>query len=75
MLRLRTDAFDAVMKRDMSFFDEFASGKIVSRVTSDTQDFSNIVTLAMNLFSQVLLVVVDHRRALLPQSATDAAGA
>ena len=46
------------MKRDMSFFDEFASGKIVSRVTSDTQDFSNTVTLVLTLFSQILLIIV-----------------
>jgi ATP-binding cassette subfamily B protein len=58
ILRLRTDAIDAVMKRDMSFFDEYASGKVVSRVTSDTQDFSNTVTLVMALFSQVLLVFI-----------------
>jgi ABC-type multidrug transport system fused ATPase/permease subunit len=58
ILRLRTDAIDAVMKRDMSFFDEYSSGRIVSRVTSDTQDFSNTVTLVMALFSQVLLVFI-----------------
>ena len=45
VLALRKDAFDAVVKRDMSFYDEFPSGKIVSRVTSDTQDFANVVTL------------------------------
>src|SRR5262245_47249730 len=37
---IRRDAFDAVLARDMSFYDEFSSGKIVSRVTSDTQDFA-----------------------------------
>jgi ATP-binding cassette subfamily B protein len=58
ILRLRTDAIDAVMKRDMSFYDEFSSGKIVSRVTSDTQDFSNTVTLVLSLFSQILLIFV-----------------
>jgi len=58
VLDLRTDAFDAVMARDMSFYDEFSSGKIVSRVTSDTQDFSNVVTLTLNLLSQVLLVTL-----------------
>ncbi|HEX3303568.1 MAG TPA: ABC transporter ATP-binding protein, partial [Thermomicrobiales bacterium] len=58
ILRLRTDAIDAVMKRDMSFFDEYSSGRVVSRVTSDTQDFSNTVTLVMALFSQVLLVFI-----------------
>ncbi|HZG68201.1 MAG TPA: ABC transporter ATP-binding protein, partial [Herpetosiphonaceae bacterium] len=44
--------------RDLSFYDQFPSGKIVSRVTSDTQDFTNVVTLVMDLASQVLLVVI-----------------
>jgi len=58
VLALRKDAFAAVMARDMSFYDEFSSGKIVSRVTSDTQDFSNVVTLSLNLVSQLLQVVI-----------------
>jgi ABC-type multidrug transport system fused ATPase/permease subunit len=58
VLKLREDAFDAVLARDMSFYDEFSSGKIVSRVTSDTQDFSNVVTLTLNLMSQVLIVTI-----------------
>ncbi len=58
VLQLRRDAFDAVMARDMSFYDENASGKIVSRVTSDTQDFATVVTLTLNLLSQALLVVL-----------------
>ncbi|HEY4691688.1 MAG TPA: ABC transporter ATP-binding protein [Anaerolineae bacterium] len=56
VLQLREDAFDAVLKRDMSFYDAFPSGKIVSRVTSDTQAFSQVVVLAMDLMSQLLLV-------------------
>ena len=58
VLNLREDAFDAVVARDMSFYDEFASGKIVSRVTSDTQDFAQVVTLTLNLMSQILLVII-----------------
>ena len=58
VLKLRQDAFDAVLARDMSFYDEYSSGKIVSRVTSDTQDFSNVVTLTLNLMSQVLIVAI-----------------
>lgn len=57
-LRLREDAFDAVLARDLSFYDAFPSGKIVSRVTSDTQAFSQVVTLATDLLSQLLLVVL-----------------
>jgi ABC-type multidrug transport system fused ATPase/permease subunit len=55
--RLRIDVFRAVMQRDMSFFDEHQSGRIVSRVTSDTEDFANVVTLTLNLASQVLMLV------------------
>ncbi|MFN8454351.1 MAG: ABC transporter ATP-binding protein [Anaerolineae bacterium] len=58
VLKLREDAFAAVMERDMSFYDEYSSGKIVSRVTSDTQDFSSVVTLTLNLLSQFLLVIM-----------------
>ena len=58
VLDLREDAFDAVLARDMSFYDEFSSGKIVSRVTSDTQDFSNVVTLTLELMGQVLIVII-----------------
>jgi len=55
VLQLRRDTFNAVMSRDMSFFDEFSSGKIVSRVTSDTDKFATVVTLTLNLLSQILL--------------------
>ncbi len=58
VLKLREDAFDAVVSRDLSFYDTFASGKIVSRVTSDTQAFSQVVTLVMDLLSQLLLIVL-----------------
>ncbi|HZW99781.1 MAG TPA: ABC transporter ATP-binding protein, partial [Trueperaceae bacterium] len=73
VLKLRQDAFDAVTARDLSFYDEFSTGRVVSRVTSDTQDFSQVVTLSLNLVSQLLQVAiifgvlfyVDARLALL----------
>jgi len=58
VLKLREDVFEATIQHDLSFFDEHPSGKIVSRVTSDTQDFSAVVELIMNLLSQVLMVVI-----------------
>ncbi len=57
-LQLREDAFDAVVKRDLSFYDNYASGKVVSRVTSDTQAFSQVVALVTDLASQILLVIL-----------------
>ncbi len=58
VLKVREDAFDSVLKRDLSFYDSIPSGKIVSRVTSDTQQFSQVVMLSMDLISQFLLVVL-----------------
>ena len=58
VLQLREDVFNATIQHDLSFYDEHPSGKIVSRVTSDTQDFSDVATLVMDLISQVLLVVI-----------------
>ena len=55
---LREDAFNAVTERDMSFYDQFATGRVVSRVLSDTQAFSETVRLTINLMSRMLLVVL-----------------
>ena len=41
------------------FTTRMLSGKIVSRVTSDTQAFSQVVTLTMDLLSQMLLRAAD----------------
>ena len=57
-LDLREDAFQSVTERDMSFYDQYATGKIVSRVLSDTQAFSETVRLSISLISQLLLVVL-----------------
>ncbi len=58
VLKIREDVFAATIRHDMSFYDEHPSGKVVSRITSDTQDLSDVVTLTTNLFSQVLLVLI-----------------
>ncbi len=58
VLQLRQDVFAATIRHDLSFFEEHPSGKVVSRVTSDTQDFSDVVSLVTNLISQVLLVII-----------------
>ncbi len=55
---MREDAFNAVTERDMSFYDQFATGKVVSRVLSDTQAFSETVRLSINLMSRLLLVLL-----------------
>jgi ATP-binding cassette subfamily B protein len=55
-------AFMAAMQQDMSFYDEISSGKVVSRITTDTTDFANLVTLTSdvlnNLLQSVLIAVI-----------------
>lgn len=58
VLALRRDVFNSIVHHDLSFYDDHPSGKIVSRVTSDTQDFTEVVNLTVNLLSQVLLVII-----------------
>jgi ATP-binding cassette subfamily B protein len=73
VLTLRTDAFRAAAEHDLSFYDEFASGKVVSRITSDTQEFGQVVVLITDLFSQFvqafimagLLIIIDWRLSLV----------
>jgi ATP-binding cassette subfamily B protein len=55
---MRNDAFEAAMSRDMSFYDEFASGKIVSRISSDTQDFASVVVLVTDLTGQIIVLLL-----------------
>jgi ATP-binding cassette subfamily B protein len=55
---LRSEAFEASVRHDMSFFDEFQSGRIISRITSDTEEFGQVVLLVTDLVGQVLLVVI-----------------
>ncbi|MFQ5610745.1 MAG: ABC transporter ATP-binding protein [Anaerolineae bacterium] len=55
---MRRDAFNASIEHDMSFFDQFQTGRIISRITSDTQEFAQVVLLVSDLIGQVLLIVV-----------------
>ena len=58
VLRMRNDAFDALMRHDLSFYDRYPTGSIVSRVAADTQAFSEVVALTMEVASQVTMVLL-----------------
>ena len=58
IVTLRMDMFNALMNRDIGFYDKTSTGKIVSRVTNDTNDFGSVISLTTNLFSQLLVVVL-----------------
>jgi len=58
ILAMRSDAFRATVAHDLSFFDENSSGRIVSRITSDTQDFANVAVLVGDTVSQLTAVLI-----------------
>ncbi len=67
VLDLRTRAFRAAAEHDLSFYDQFSSGRIVSRITSDTNDFGQLVIIITDVAAQIVqavllgMVVVPHR--------------
>jgi len=56
--KLATDGFAAAAEHDLSFYDEFSSGKIASRITSDTQEFGQLISLFTDVISQVIESVI-----------------
>lgn len=58
VMTMRDDAFNAAMRQDLSFFDEFNTGRIVSRITSDTQDFGEVITIATDVINQLTVAFI-----------------
>jgi ATP-binding cassette subfamily B protein len=58
VLALRTEAFRAAAEHDLSFYDEYASGKVVSRITSDTQDFGQTVVMVTDIIAQFIQAII-----------------
>ena len=73
VLELRAKAFHAAAEHDLSFYDQFSSGRIVSRITTDTNDFGQLVVIVTDVSAQmfqaiilgVILVRTEWRMALL----------
>ena len=55
---LRKDAFKAALERDLAFYDKHKSGKIVSRITSDTQEFGDVILISADVLAQLTQVVI-----------------
>jgi ATP-binding cassette subfamily B protein len=58
VLELRTRAFRAAAEHDLSFYDQFSSGRIVSRITSDTNDFGQLVVIVTDVASQIVQALI-----------------
>ena len=58
VLELRKRAFRAAAEHDLSFYDQFSSGRIVSRITSDTNDFGQLVVIITDVVSQMIQALI-----------------
>jgi ATP-binding cassette subfamily B protein len=58
VLAMRNDAFEAAVAQDLSFYDQFNSGRIVSRITSDTQEFGEVLNLSIDVINQVAIALI-----------------
>jgi len=45
--QMRKDAFEAAIERDLAFYDRHKTGSIISRITSDTQQFGDVMLLLL----------------------------
>ncbi len=55
--RMRKDAFHAAINRDMAFFDENKTGKLISRITSDTEEFAQVFTFSFQIIAELIQLV------------------
>lgn len=58
VLDLRKRAFRAAAEHDLSFYDQYSSGKIVSRINSDTNDLSNLVNIVTDISAQIIQAIL-----------------
>jgi ATP-binding cassette subfamily B protein len=58
VLDMRSRAFRAAAEHDLSFYDQFSSGRIVSRITSDTNDFGQLVVIVTDVVAQMCQAVL-----------------
>ena len=56
--RMRKDCFAAAVERDLAFYDRHKSGAVISRITSDTQEFGDVMLLGSEVISQFLSVTI-----------------
>ncbi len=55
---LSIDAFASSIEQDLAFHDRLSSGRIVSRITTDTNDFSMLIRLTMDVAGSIVQSVV-----------------
>ncbi len=61
VMDIRVDGFRAATEHDLSFYDENPAAKVISRITSDTREFGDMIVLVTDLisaFGQAILLSI-----------------
>jgi ATP-binding cassette subfamily B protein len=58
VLNLRSLAFHAAVEHDLSFYDQFSSGRIVSRINADTSSLGDLVTIIADVSAQIFQAIL-----------------
>jgi ATP-binding cassette subfamily B protein len=58
VLNLRDLAFRAAVEHDLTFYDQFSSGRIVSRINADTSTLGELVTIITDVSAQILNAIL-----------------
>jgi len=58
VMTLRTDAFASATSHDLSFYDKFSSGRVVSRITSDTREFGKLIVIITDIIAQMIQAII-----------------
>lgn len=58
VLDMRRDAFAAAAEQDLAFYDQYSSGRVVSRITSDTEEFGQVVMFSTDVINQIFTALI-----------------
>jgi len=68
--KIRLEAFDAVLKQYMGFFDRLSVGQLISRITNDSERVANFLSMRVRMiaYSAMLLAFATYNMASLDLS-------
>ncbi len=55
--RIQQDTFESLQEHDLSFFDKQATGKIMSRLTNDSQELNQMIGIVANFISNFFIII------------------
>lgn len=54
--KIQMQTYKSLQEHDLSFFDKQATGKIMSRLTNDSQELNNMITIVAQFISNFIIV-------------------